>query len=133
MARGKKSLTEDQVIAMIGDSAIADAENSASQFSIDASGPSGIGDMSDDAWVRAQGWTPLEFLTHTYKNPFQKMGDRIAAAKAALDYTHRKLPTRVEAQIEGAVGVRSLDAAALAKLSDSELEVLSKILEKVGV
>jgi hypothetical protein len=43
------------------------------------------------AWVRRSGPTPVEFLARAYRNPVIEMRDRIAAAKALLDYTHRKL------------------------------------------
>jgi hypothetical protein len=82
--------------------------------------------------VKSSGATPLEFLTHTYRNGFQRMEHRISAAKAVLDYTHRKLPARVE--LSGDLGGRNvqLDAVALAKLSDKELEQMMKLLEKIG-
>lgn len=102
------------------------------QVHVDASGPSQLNGLSDDDWVKTSGWTPLEFLAHTYRNGFQPIQHRIAAARAILDYTHRKLPQRTEVAVEGTVGVRSIDAAALAKLKPEELAVLEKILEKVA-
>lgn len=97
-------------------------------FSIDASGPSELGAQDEVTWVKASGWTPLEFLAHTYRNPWQKMEHRISAAKAILDYAHKKVPQKVEAEIVGR-GI-GLDMAALSKLSDKELATLEKILEK---
>lgn len=99
---------------------------------IRADGPSDLGSQDIDAWVQSTGWTPVEFLTHTYRNGFQRMEHRIAAAKAVLDYAHRKLPQKLEVEANGTVGVRSIDAAALSKLSGKELETLEKILEKMG-
>ncbi|CAB4142992.1 hypothetical protein UFOVP435_43 [uncultured Caudovirales phage] len=43
------------------------------------------------AWIRRSGATPVEFLARAYRNPVLEMRDRVAAAKALLDYTHRKL------------------------------------------
>lgn len=89
----------------------------------------------DAAWIRATGWTPLEFLTHTYRNPWQKPSDRISAAKAILDYAHRRLPQ--ELKLSGTPGAPlvsgvALTPAALASLTDSELETLTKLLDKMG-
>lgn len=101
------------------------------QLSIDASGPSELGNDDPDIWVRSSGWTPIEFLARTYRNGFQPMQHRIAAAKAILDYTHRKLPTRIDLKTEETSTQVQLDAAALSKLSDKELDALTKILEKL--
>lgn len=42
-------------------------------------------------WIRSSGPTPVEFLARTYRNPFMDAKDRVAAAKALLEYTHTKL------------------------------------------
>lgn len=42
-------------------------------------------------WIRSSGPTPVEFLARVYRNPLNKMNDRVSAARALLDYTHRKL------------------------------------------
>lgn len=109
-----------------------DLDDDLPPFAVDVSGPSELDGLGDDVWVKASGATPLEFLTHTYRNGFQRMEHRISAAKAVLDYTHRKLPARVE--LSGDLGGRNvqLDAVALAKLSDKELEQMMKLLEKIG-
>lgn len=103
-----------------------DGEPIVPPFAIDASGPSQLGAQDIATWTVASGWTPVEFLTHLYRNPWQKTQDRIAAAKAVLEYNHRKLPEKLEIAGRGI----SLDMAALAKLSDKELATLEKILEK---
>lgn len=99
-------------------------------FTIDASGPSELGAQDVATWTAASGWTPIEFLTHAYRNPWQKMPDRIAAAKAVLEYNHRKLPTNVEVDLQSRN--LTLDANALSALSDKELALLEKLLEKAG-
>ena len=96
-----------------------------------SAGPSELTREDVETWVKSRGWTPLEFLVHTYRNGHMRMGDRIAAAKAVLEYTHRKMPTKLEAEVVGA-GIK-IDASALGKLSDKELDALEKILSKVGV
>lgn len=97
-----------------------------------ANSPSEITDKeTEELWVKSRGWTPLEFLTHTYRNPWHELKDRISAARAVLDYVHRKLPQRIE--VEGSVmETRKLDASSLGKLSDEELEVFTKLLEKMN-
>jgi hypothetical protein len=102
-----------------------------SPYAIDASGDSALGSQDEDVWVKASGWTPLEFLTHTYRNGFQKMEHRITAAKAVLDYTHRKMPSRLELSGELAGQNIALDAIALSKLSDKEIDTLLAMLEKI--
>lgn len=102
------------------------------QLEVDASGPSELGNDDTDLWVKNSGMTPVEFLTRTYRNGFQPMQHRISAAKAVLDYAHRKLPQKLELEATGNVSVQQLDAAALSKLSPEELEALEKILLKAG-
>ena len=46
-----------------------------------AAEPSGLDPLPDDlmpdaAWVRARGWSPLEFLVYAYRNPWLKISDR---------------------------------------------------------
>jgi len=98
---------------------------------IDARGAGLMTDEDVAFWIKSSGWTPVEFLTTVYRGPFQKMEHRISAAKAVLEYAHRKLPTKLE--IDGAInGELKLDSAALSKLTDKELDVLLKLLEKAG-
>lgn len=102
------------------------------QLEVDASGPSELGDEETDLWVKNSGLTPVEFLTRTYRNGFQPMQHRISAAKAVLDYAHRKLPQKLELETTGSVSVQQLDASALSKLSPEDLEALERILSKAG-
>lgn len=99
-------------------------------FTIDASGPSDLGAQDVATWTAASGWTPVEFLTHAYRNPWQRMEHRISAAKAVLEYNHRKLPQTLDLDVKSKNLV--LDANALSALSDKELALLEKLLEKAG-
>lgn len=99
-------------------------------FAVDASGASDLGAQDIATWTAASGWTPVEFLTHTYRNGWQRMEHRISAAKAVLEYNHRKLPDKIEVDLKSKSLV--LDSAALSSLSDKELAILEKILEKAG-
>lgn len=130
--KSRPSRKEAEDLVMASDEQRAENDDLSSVFCVDASGPSDLGSLGDDTWVKKSGVTPLEFLTHTYRNGFQRIEHRISAAKAVLDYTHRKLPARVE--LSGDLGGRNiaLDAVALAKLSDKELEQMMKLLEKIG-
>ena len=58
------------------------------------------------------------------------MEHRIAAAKAVLEYNHRKLPDKIEVDLKSKSLV--LDANALSALSDKELATLEKLLERAG-
>jgi len=93
--------------------------------------PSTLPTDGEAEWIRLQGATPLEFLAGIYKCPFQETRDRINAAKAILDYVHRKLPQRVE--VEGTMrDTRKITADNLARLSDQELEAFTALLGKLG-
>lgn len=89
----------------------------------------------DAMWVRASGWTPLEMLTNCYRNPWQRMSDRIAAARAVLDYAHKKLPAELKLSGNPAapiLGGVKLDVQALGKLNDQELDLLTSLVDKLG-
>jgi len=105
-------------------------ESALPPFAVDASGPSDLGAQDIATWTAASGWTPIEFLTHTYRNGWQRMEHRISAAKAVLEYNHRKLPDQVEIDLKSKSLV--LDSAALSSLSDKDLAILEKLLEKAG-
>ncbi len=124
MARKKTSPTADDIQELLDE-----AEDISS---LDASGPSALTDREEADWIKSSGWTPVEFLTHTYRNPYQRMSDRINAAKAVLDYAHRKLPQKIEVDASVAGRALTLDAAVLSKLSIKELESLEVILAKVA-
>jgi hypothetical protein len=133
MAR-KKSPTDDEIRRAIEEAeAAAPASDSAFDRLGDASaGPSDLTREDVETWILSRGWTPIEFLTHTYRNGHQRMEHRIAAAKAVLEYVHRKLPQKVELDADVTTRGLTLDASTLSKLSDKELESLEKILSKVG-
>lgn len=96
-----------------------------------ANTPSEIEDGQESLWVKSRGWTPLEYLTFTFRNPWQKTSDRIAAAKAVMDYVHKKLPQKIE--VDGQVTeTKKITAGNLGKLSDKELELFTQLLEKLG-
>jgi hypothetical protein len=107
-----------------------DSEQELPPFAVDASGASELGAQDIATWTAASGWTPIEFLTHTYRNGWQRMEHRIAAAKAVLEYNHRKLPDKVEVDMQSKS--LTLDATALSALSTKELALLEKLLEKAG-
>lgn len=47
-------------------------------------------------WVQRTGETPIEFLAKTYRSASAKTTDRISAARALLDYVHRKMPQTID-------------------------------------
>lgn len=49
-------------------------------------------------WLQTSGETPLEYLTSVYRaqDDSVRVSDKIAAARALLDYVHRKVPAQVE-------------------------------------
>lgn len=48
------------------------------------------------SWIQRTGDTPIEFLAKTYRSSSAKTGDRISAARALLDYVHRKMPQTID-------------------------------------
>lgn len=88
----------------------ADGEDFAKSRELFFEGPdkSGLTQLSDQgldkdvseqvAWLRRTGETPLEFLARCYRNPLIGIKERIAAARGALDYVHRKMPQQVKLQ-----------------------------------
>lgn len=98
---------------------------------LDGNKPSELGASGDiPTWVAAKGWTPVEYLVHTYRNGHERTEHRIAAAKAVLEYAHKKVPQKVEAEVTGAN--LSIDASMLKDLSDKDLELLEKLLSKAA-
>lgn len=81
-------------------------------------------------WIQQTGETPLEFLAATYRSDEMKAGDRISAARALLDYVHRKVPVKQEIETEDKTPPK-LDPKSLRGLSTKELEVLEKLLAKM--
>lgn len=47
-------------------------------------------------WIQRTGETPIEFLTKTYRSSSAKIADRITAARALMDYVHRKMPHTID-------------------------------------
>lgn len=100
--------------------------------------PSALPPLPDDvdpdaAWVRASGWSPLEYLTHCYRNPWMKTSDRVAAARAVLDYAHKRMPQRLALGGDPANPIiPSFSPAALSALTDIEVDQLRALLDKLG-
>lgn len=96
--------------------------------------PTELVQTTEAAWIRMQGWTPLEFLVHAYRNPHLRAADRITAARSVLDYAHKRLP--------GALGLHAtpnqpplMPAGGrmdLSKLSAAELDLFAKLLSKAN-
>lgn len=87
----------------------------------------------DALWVRMSGWTPLEYLTFCYRNPYQKPSDRIAAAKAVMEHAHRAVR---EIRVSGNPAAPLLAGVAvtpktLSSLSDDDLAAFTALLEKL--
>lgn len=82
-------------------------------------------------WIQQTGETPLEFLAATYRNDGVKVGERIAAARALLDYVHRKVPVKQEIETEDKTAPK-LSLAALKGLNAKELALLESLLEKLS-
>lgn len=95
----------------------------------DGSVPDGVSVESE--WAKRSGLTPIEFLCDAYRNPYNPMKERINAAKAVMEYVHKKLATelKLKGDPSAPLSVAKLDVA---KLSDAELTLLAALLEKVG-
>jgi hypothetical protein len=104
---------------------------------VEAQGGGDLDPLSDEAlrlqaqYVAEVGDHPLDVLKTLSANIFVKPSERIAAAKALLEYGARKVPAQLQLSgIDG--GAIKLDASALSKLSDKELVTLETILAKAG-
>ena len=90
--------------------------------------------LSDDGlklqaqYVRQLSQHPLDVLRRISQNVFAQPKDRIAAAKALLEYSHRKPTQQLQVSADG-LGLK-LDPAALSGLSTKELDQLEKLLTK---
>lgn len=82
-------------------------------------------------WIQQTGETPLEFLAATYRDDAVKVGERIAAARALLDYVHRKVPVKQEIETEDKTAPK-LSLAALKGLNAKDLALLESLLEKLS-
>ena len=122
-----RAALSDQTDA-IGIAQRADADDMASLVEL-GTGSSEIRDVLTDAdWVRSSGKTPLEFLSAVYRHPLIKMTERINAAKAVLDYSHRKMPTELE--LSGGANAIKLSADMVSGLTDAELDTLEALMTK---
>lgn len=83
-------------------------------------------------WIQQTGQTPLEFLADTYRDDANRPGDRIAAARAMLDFVHRKVPVKTEVETKE-ITEPKLNAEILKGLNDKELSLLQDLLTKLQV
>lgn len=88
----------------------------------------------EQEWIRQQGWTPLEFLVHTYRNPYVRMTERVASARAVLDYAHKRIPTAIGFGQDPSMPslVPAGTRMDLSKLTTQELDVFAKLLGKAN-
>tara|TARA_R110000868_G_scaffold114309_8_gene306334 strand:+ start:832 stop:1371 length:540 start_codon:yes stop_codon:yes gene_type:complete len=70
-------------------------------------------------WIQRTGETPIEYLTKTYRSSSAKTQDRITAARALMDYVHRKMPHTIDVKDDR----KNKDTEA------SQLEMLKKVEE----
>lgn len=82
-------------------------------------------------WLQASGELPLEFLARTYRDEEAKMSDRLTAARTLMDYVHRRVPSKQEVETKD-ITTPKLDPKVLKGLSEKELDVLEKLLSKIG-
>jgi hypothetical protein len=83
-------------------------------------------------WIQHTGQTPLEFLAETYRNEEVKAGDRINAAKAMLDFVHRKVPSVQKVEQDVNIKEAKLNPEVLKGLSAKELGILETLLTKIN-
>lgn len=74
---------------------------------------------------------PLDVARRLSLNPFAAPKDRLAACKLIMTYTMRPIPTQMEIT-GGNGGPITIDQKTLKGLSDAELDVLAKLLEKAN-
>ena len=81
-------------------------------------------------WLQTSGETPLEYLTSVYRddNPDVRTSDKIAAARALLDYVHRKVPQQVE--VKGPSAEETNTSAAIVRDIGEQLARLAAISKK---
>ena len=72
--------------------------------------------------------TPLSFMLDTMKDPKMPHSMKFEAAKQAAPYVHKKMPIAIEGTDKP---IRVMDLAALAKLTDEELDAMDKILARI--
>jgi hypothetical protein len=89
----------------------------------------------DELWVRTQGWTPLEFLSFVYRNPFLPMAQRVNAAKSLLEFVHKPRARMLEAMGQdgdGQVTLTSGRVLNLGELNDADLDAVARVLDRAG-
>lgn len=74
---------------------------------------------------------PLDTLRLIANNPLSMPKDRIAACKALMEYSMPKVPAKMEVLTDGAASTR-FSSEQLSVLSSEELDVLIKLVEKMG-
>ena len=81
-------------------------------------------------WLQTSGETPLEYLTSVYRddNPDVRTSDKIAAARALLDYVHRKVPQQVE--VKGPSAEETNTSAAIVRDIGDQLARLAAMSKK---
>lgn len=81
-------------------------------------------------WLESSGETPLEYLTSVYRDdgPETKVSDKIAAARALLDYVHRKVPAQIE--VKGPSTEDMAEHAAIARDIGDQLAKFAAITKK---
>lgn len=84
----------------------------------------------EETYVVQTGETPLEFLASVYRTPAHDIKDRVVAAKAILEYTHRKVPTKSETTVS--MTHAAIDPALFKGLSDDELKQLVEMLARAS-
>lgn len=100
---------------------------------LESNGGAGLDPLSAEAlelqarYVREVGDHPLDVLKTISRNPFLRASDRVAAAKALLEYGLRKVPSGLEI---GGPGGAPLSGLRLSALTDAELAALTALLDK---
>ena len=81
-------------------------------------------------WLESSGETPLEYLTSVYRDdtPDVRVSDKIAAARALLDYVHRKVPATIE--VKGPSSDDINEHAAIARDIGEQLAKYAAITKK---
>lgn len=82
-------------------------------------------------WLQTSGETPLEYLTSVYRNDDSEVrtSDKIAAARALLDYVHRKVPAQIE--VKGPSTEDAAEHAAIARDIGDQLAKYAAITKKL--
>ena len=85
-------------------------------------------------WIQSTGQSPLEFLVDTYRSddPEVRTSDKLNAAKALLDFVHRKVPLVQKIEQDVNLKEAKLDPSLLKGLSQKELSVLETLLTKLN-